>query len=302
NVFPLISPSIYRFFKKKGVKTVQTIHNYRFLCPNGLFFKNGKVCELCAGGYFYNAVKHKCYKNSKIFSLLYSAIIKLNYNVFRNFIDGHIALTKFTKLKLVDSGFSADKIFIKANGMADKRRSFSESKKYFLYIGRLSKEKGVDFLLDSFSKMPDMKLIIAGDYSKSPEYFEKYKDCPNINFFGFADETQKETLINESLAVIVPSVCYDNYPVALVEAFRAGITAVGSSIGGIPYIISDGVNGELFEPNNFEQFKSKIEKLYNNEEHRRKLSENARSTFLEKMEFSKNITILEEIYKKTNIS
>jgi glycosyltransferase involved in cell wall biosynthesis len=272
------------------------------LCPNGLFFRNGKVCELCVGEYFYNAVKHKCYKNSKIFSLLYSAIIKLNYNVFRNFIDGYIALTKFTKLKLVDSGFSADKIFIKANGMADKRRSFSENKKYFLYIGRLSKEKGVDFLLDSFSNMKDKNLIIAGDYSKSPEYFEKYKDCPNINFFGFADETQKETLINESLAIIVPSVCYDNYPVALVEAFRAGITAVGSSIGGIPYIISDGVNGELFEPNNFEQFKSKIEKLYNNEEHRRKLSENARSTFLEKMEFSKNITILEEIYKKTNIS
>lgn len=300
NVFPIISPSIYRYLKKKGIKTVQTIHNYRFLCPNGLFFRDGSVCELCSNGNYFNAVKYKCYKNSTIFSLLYAFIIKLNYNVFRENIDGYIALTEFTKRKLVDSGFNENKIYIKANGMIDKRPTVSETKNYFLYIGRLSKEKGIDFLLESFSKITNMKLIIAGDYSKSPEYYEKYKGCPNIKFFGFADEAQKETLINESLAVIVPSVCYDNYPIALVEAFRAGITAVGSAIGGIPYIISDGVNGELFEPNNFEQFKSKIEKLYNDCNYRKKLNENARATFLEKMEFSKNITILEEIYKFLN--
>jgi len=297
NVFPLISPSIYRYLKKKGIKTVQTIHNYRFLCPNGLFFRNGEVCELCRGGYFSNAVKYKCYKDSKIFSLLYSAIIKLNYKTFRRFIDGYIALTDFTKIKLIDSGFDEDKIYIKANGMVDKCPAVLENKNYFLYVGRLSKEKGIDFLLKSFSNMKDKNLIIAGDYSKSTEYYEKYKDRPNINFFGFADEAQKQTLINESLAVIVPSICYDNYPIALVEAFRAGITVVGSSIGGIPFIIKDEENGLIFQPNNFKQFKEKIERVWNDNDYRNKLNAGARKTFLEKMEFSKNITILEDIYK-----
>lgn len=298
NVFPLISPSIYRYLKKKGIKIVQTIHNYRFLCPNGLFFRNGEVCELCKEGAFSNAVKYKCYKESAIFSLLYAAIIKFNYNTFRRFIDGYIALTEFTKKIFVGADFDENKIYIKGHGLEDKLFAPMTGKKYFLYIGRLSKEKGIDFLLECFSKLPDFNLSIAGAYDQNSDYFLTYKSYNNIRFLGFSFGEVKENLIQESTAVIIPSVCYETYSLTLVEAFRAGITVVGSSIGGIPYIINDGVNGELFEPNNFEQFKSKLEKLYNDNDYRNNLNDDARKTFLEKMEFSKNITILEDIYKE----
>jgi glycosyltransferase involved in cell wall biosynthesis len=298
NTFPLVSPSAYRFLKKKDIKIVQTIHNYRFLCPNGLFYRKGEVCTLCKNGKYFNSVKYKCYKESLVFSFLYFLILKINRTMFKDSIDGFIALTDFTKNIFIEAGFDKNKIFVKGNGLEDKKIERVNDKRYFLYLGRLSKEKGLDFLLESFSRLPDMKLIIAGSSENKIKYNEKYKNKLNINFYGFADDVLKEKLIKESIALILPSVWYENYPVTITEAFRAGIPVVGSKIGGIPFIVSDNKNGMLFETENFEDFKSKLEKLWKDKDLRKELGDNARSTFVECMEFSRNIKTLEEIYRR----
>ena len=109
NVFPLISCSAYVFLKSINIKIVQTIHNYRFLCPNGQFFRKNRICQLCKKGNLLYCVIFKCYKNSFLFSALYAYIIKKYRVVFKNFIDGYIALTGFTKKLFIDAGYDEKK-------------------------------------------------------------------------------------------------------------------------------------------------------------------------------------------------
>ena len=296
NTFPLISPSIYRFLRKNHIKIVQTIHNYRFLCPNGLFYTKNKICTLCKDGKYFNCVKNKCYKDSNIFSFLYYLIIKLNRKVFKNSINGFIALTEFTKNIFIESGFKKEKIYIKQNGFYDTQIKRMNSKGYFLFLGRLSQEKGIDFLLESFTKLPDFRLKIAGISDNINQLKEKYKYYQNIDFLGFVSGEQKDLLIAEAIALLVPSIWYENYPISIVEAFRSGIPVIGSNIGGIPYIITDNQNGYIFETNNFDDFRQNITNISNDLSLREKLGDNAREYFIKNMEFSKNIKILLDIY------
>lgn len=296
NVFPLISPNVYGLLKKYGIKVIQTIHNYRFLCPNGLFFINGKNCRKCLNGRFGNCIKYRCFKNSLLLSWLYSSIIKKNQYNFKNNIDIYIALTDFVKKIFIDSGYDKKKIYIKDNGFIDKKLKRSESKGYFLYLGRISKEKGINFLLDSFIVMNKYILKIAGLSPDIDEYKTGYAH-KNIEFIGYIDGSEKERLIREAIALILPSEWFENYPMVIVEAFSYGIPVIASNIGGIPYIIEDGVNGFLFDTGDASSLNEKLDKLYNNPKLRNKMGDNARSTFLSRMENNKNIKKLIDIYK-----
>jgi len=297
NVFPLITPYVYKYLKKKKICIVQTLHNYRFMCPNGNFFRNNDNCMLCKDGSFYHCVIHRCYKKSFIFSLLYAAIIKRNQRNFKKNIDAYIALTDFPRNLLLEQGYARDKIFVKGNAGKNSEIACSGKKMdYFLFLGRLSEEKGIIFLLNTFKKIPDQKLIVAGSADNYDEIIEKYKSL-NIDFKGFIRGKDKVKLLSEAIALIVPSLSYDNYPVSIVEAFSCGTPAIGSNIGGIPFIIQDGHDGFLFACNHQQALIEKIRLLGGDERLQARISQNAKNTFLTKMEISTNILKLETIYK-----
>jgi glycosyltransferase involved in cell wall biosynthesis len=297
NVFPLITTSIYKVLKKNNIKTIQTLHNYRFLCINAFLYRKNKLCMLCSNGNFLYGLIFRCFKNSYILSALYSTIIKKNQKIFRNYIDGYIALTEFTKNIFVKYGYKNEKFFIKDNGFIDNNVRRKKSGGYFLFLGRISGEKGISFLLEFFKEHGQYKLIVAGDGDQI-DFFKKNYNCPNIFFEGFVKGENKTKLIQEAEALIVPSVWYENYPISIVESFSIGIPVIGSKIGGIPYIVKDEENGLLFETNNKVILKEKIDKIYRNYEFRERLGNNARNYYLEKMEMSNNIKILGKIYKK----
>jgi glycosyltransferase involved in cell wall biosynthesis len=297
NTFPLISPSIYRILRKSGVKTVQTIHNYRFLCPNGLFFRDGKICTLCAGRKYVNSLRYRCYRNSFMESVLYYLILTLNKKVFKKYIDSYIALTEFTKNIFISAGFDEKKIYVKGNGYEDNELRRKKSGGYFYCFGRISEEKGVDFLLENFSKTKT-NLIVSGSGDKLEFYKNKYSSCNNIRFTGYLDAAAVGEFIATAQAVILPSIWYENFPMAIVESFRAGIPVIATDMGSIPFIINDGENGLLFEKGNAGKFMEKVSMMAVNVELRERLGDNARITFEKKMEFSVNIKILEDIYRR----
>ncbi|MBN2545493.1 MAG: glycosyltransferase [Spirochaetes bacterium] len=295
NVFPLISPSIYAFFHKNKIRVVQTVHNYRFICPNGLFFTHKEKCTRCIKGNFLNCIILRCYKDSIVFSILYALIIFLNQVTFREKIAKYIVLTQFVKDIFIQAGFDAKKIYIKDNGLIDKKIKRNKNKDYFLFLGRISFEKGIDFLMESFLKMPEYNLMIAGT-GDNLEYYKSKYNYQNIKFKGFVKDEEKIELLRQASALIVPSIWYENYPVTVIEAFSCGIPVIASNIGGLSYIIEDGVDGLLFKMLDYDSLKKNIE-LINNNDFRKKIGDNARNTFLKKMEMSENIKRLIEIYE-----
>jgi glycosyltransferase involved in cell wall biosynthesis len=295
NTFPLVSPSVYRILKKKKIKTVQTLHNFRFLCPNGLFFRDNEVCTLCKDRRYSDSVRYRCYRNSRTESILYYLILTLNRRVFTDMIGAYIALTGFTRNLFVESGFDVEKIFIKDNGLPDNDVRRKKSGGYFYYFGRISNEKGIGFLLESFTRL-GLNLVVSGGGENLARYEEKYSSG-NIRFTGFLNPGDIGGFIAGAQSVILPSCWFENYPMTIVESFRCGIPVIATDMGSIPFIIKDNGNGMLFEKNNFEEFGKKILLMSGNDELRERLGNNARKTFEERMEFGNNIKVLENIYR-----
>lgn len=298
NVFPLITPGVYGFLKKHTIKVVQTIHNYRFICPNGLMYnaKTGRICEDCLEGSPYLCYKRRCYKESALFSWLYSYLIKKYRKSFKINIDRLIALTDFTRRMFIKAGYDPEKIVVKPNGMNDAGTKRRESRGYFLYLGRVSAEKGMEFLLDSFAAQPDYKLVVAGTGPLLEDVKSRYSTAANIEFTGFAAGEKKTGLFLHAQALIVPSIWYENYPISIVESFMYGIPVIGSQVGGIPFIIEHEGNGLLFEMNDRPGLIKQLEKA-SRPDVREQLGEKARSYFLANMVFSRTITRLEKIYQ-----
>lgn len=296
NVFPLISPAIYNFFSKNKIKIVQTIHNYRFLCPNGLFFTKNKICTKCKNGNYFHCIINKCYKNSFLFSALYSMILFVYNKTFKTKIDKYIVLNEFVKKIFIENGFDEKKIFVKVNPMKDYGVTRDKDLNYFLFLGRISYEKGIDFLLESFTKLKNYNLVIAGT-GENLDYYKKKYENNNIKFVGFVDKEKKIELLKKSTALILPSIWLENNPVSVIEAFCLGIPVVASDNGGLPYLIEHNKNGLLFKSEDFDSLKNTLKLFEQNKNLREYLGENARKKFLEEMEISKNIKKLIEIYR-----
>ena len=306
NVFPLITPFIYRSLKKyTKVKIVQTIHNFRFVCPSGLLFHNGKICRVCLKEQnFRKCVSSGCYRGSKLFSALYSFLIKKNQKSLRNDIDCYLALNNFVASILAEAGFPKDKIKVRGNCLPDIKNNERAEGEFYLFIGRVSQEKGLENALKAFAKLPECEFVIAGTGEQESYLKEKYAAYKNIKFVGFADEAAKHKLFLHAKAVIVPSIWYENFPMVIVEAFRYGIPVISNAWGSINGIVVDNVNGLLSgkesdtDEERAENIAESVRLFENDKSLIKRLGDNARQTFLEKMESEKSIADLINIYEE----
>lgn len=294
NVYPLVSPVVYDFFKKYNIPIIQTLHNYRFICPNGLMFNANVICEKCLEkDSFYQCFHNKCYHNSNIQSLWYADIIGRAYKkgLFEN-IDKFISLNGFVKDKMIEKGYGSEKISIIPNCIMKSDGDLKELNKedYYLYIGRLSEEKGIITLMKTFSGLNNLNLKIIGDgpLKESVNKFVLDNNLDNIELLGFKGGQEKDELISKAKAVIVPSEWYDNFPTVVLEAFSLGTLVIASSIGGLQYMIEENYNGVKFTAGNVEELKEKICLLDKDNETILRLSKNAYETY------KKNYT--EDIY------
>lgn len=306
NVFPLITPFIYRSLKKyTKVKIVQTIHNFRFVCPSGMLFRDGRICRVCLKSKnFKKCISSNCYRNSKLFSALYSFLIKKNQKSLRSDIDCYLALNNFTASILMEAGFPEDKIKVRGNCLPDIKNYARGDGEYYLFIGRISPEKGLENAIKAFVTLPECKLVIAGTGELERILKEKYAAYENVKFFGFADDVAKEKLFLHAKAVIVPSIWYENFPMVIIEAFRYGIPVISNNWGAIKGVVTDTVDGLLSGEENdtdekrVERIAESVRLFESDKSLRNRLGDNARRTFLEKMELGKSIADLIHMYEE----
>ncbi len=271
NVFPLISPSAYTAPARAGVPVIQTVHNFRFLCPNGLFYTHGRICERCKHGNVLHAMRWRCYRNSSTLSALYALTIGLHrwLGTFRT-IERFIALTPFTAQKLVEGGIATeDRIRVLGHFLPSplpEPGSPARPAPRIVFLGRLACEKGVDVLVDAMSDLPDVALTVLGDGPLEQSLQATCRDTGlrNVEFLGYVGGEEKWRHLRGAAASVVPSVWYETFCLAAVESLAMGTPVVASNLGSLPYVVEDGKSGLLFEPGDSLDLRRKLRWLLEN--------------------------------------
>ena len=309
NVFPLISPSVYYCLKRHKVPVAQTIHNYRFLCPNGLFFIRGNICEKCKHGNTLPCIINRCYKNSFLLSMLYAFIMWSHKTVktFRNNIDVFITLSRFTKNKLVSGGYPKDRIEIEGNFLFDSKGRTDYGHhirgEYVIYVGRLSEEKGLETLLKAYHKADttdiDLKILGCGMLEGKLKQYVKRNNIEGVEFMGYVSGDEKLQLLRNARFSFVTSECYENFGLTILESFVVGTPVVASRIGGIAELVDDGKSGLLFEPGNVDDLAEKLVSLYKNPDLAMKMGEFAHNFINKFHSMGSHYKKIMRIYERT---
>lgn len=276
-----ITPSVIYEIRKWGKKNkkyipiVYTAHDYQWICPNHMLYipeKNEK-CFRCEGGKFKNCTKNKCIHNSRIKSLLGTFEANL-YRCLKTYdkVDLIICPSKFMKDKLATDPVLSKKLKVMYNFLDGKEGIKADKKEYVLYFGRFTKEKGILTLLEACKQLPDIPFVFAGNGDLEGEL----SGCDNIKKVGFMTGEELEKLIAEAKFSIFPSEWYENCPFSVMESQFYGTPVVAADIGGVPELLEAGITGELFEPQNVENLKNKIESLWYNSDKLKVYTENCR--------------------------
>lgn len=268
NIFPLISPSIFHTLYKESIPCVQNVQDYRWLCPNGVFYINDRICERCKNGAFWNAIRYKCFRNSFLLSGLYATTISINRlaGIFKK-IDAFLCTTEFNKQKLMEAGIEEKRIFIKPNYLDITHiEPLYGSGDYIIFLGRLSPEKGLWTLVNAFEKLKDYKLRIVGTgpLEEPLKEYIKEKGIKNISIEGFKQGKEKDSLLKNALFMVFPSEWYEHFPIVLLEAFAFGKPVIASNIGNMPLIVEDGKSGLHFKAGDAFDLADKIRTLSQN--------------------------------------
>lgn len=268
NFFPLISPSIYDTLHRLNVPIVQVVHDFRFICPNGLFYTHGAICERCKRGNYLHAVRNRCYRNSYPASIAAASVIGIGRVAgMLDKISAFVCLTEFSKMKLSEAGIPLRKIFVKPHGIdiSGIRPDF-ENGRHVLFLGRLTPEKGIWTLVRAFTQLSEVPLKIAGSGILEQEVreFIKERKLRNIEMVGFKVGAEKWDLLLSSWFVVVPSEWYETFCLVVIEAYAAGKAVIGSNVGSLPFVIEHGRSGLLFKTGDNIDLQEKITRLLNN--------------------------------------
>lgn len=302
NFFPLISPSIYYAAKAQGIPVVQTLHNYRLLCPNALFFREGKVCEDCLGKFIpYPGVQHGCYRENKVASAAVATMLGVHraMNTWTKMVDLYICLTEFAKQKFIQAGIPAEKIVVKPNFVSPEPTVGSGKGGYALFVGRLSVEKGLDTLLAAWEQLGEqIPLKIVGDGPLADDVLKATKRFPQIEWLGRRPMSEVHDLMGEAKFLVFPSKWYETFGRVAIEAFAKGTPVIAANIGAIAEIVAPGKTGLHFEPGVPEDLANKVKWVLENPEQMAQMRKEARLEFEAKYTLKKNYQQLIEIYTR----
>ena len=302
NTFPLISPAAYYACDSAGVPVIQTLSNYRLICPGTNLYRNGKICELCISkGVRWPGIRHSCYRDSLGGTAVVAAMLAFHalMKTWKLKVHTYIALTEFSKRKFISGGLPADRIVVKPNFISpDPGPRIGESN-YALFIGRLSREKGIGTLLRAWDLIPGLPLIVAGDgpLMKMVDEAATRDGGTNIQPLGWRSRDEIIGLIKGALFVVVPSECYEGFPVTIVEAFACGVPVIGSRLGGVGEVIRHGYSGLLFEPGDATGLAAAAQSLWQDPTLRTRLGRGARSQFESHYTAERNYEMMMAIFE-----
>lgn len=263
NLYPFISPAALFECKKTKVPVVMTVHNFRLICPTGLFMRNGKPCEVCLQKRNeWGCIQYNC-EHSYFKSVGYTLrnVYARWTGAYKNNVRTFACITEFQRKKLIEAGFDKNKIVVIHNSIDIPLKYETTFGSYVAYIGRLSYEKGYDLLVEIARKYPEIQFCFAGAKREDTNIaFPK-----NVQLMGYLKGKELEHFIKNARLVVIPSRCYEGFPMAILEAAQFGKPCVCPDHGGFTEIIGKGENaiGRLFEPNNLNDLEKQILALWN---------------------------------------
>ncbi|MCH3973322.1 MAG: glycosyltransferase family 4 protein [Oscillospiraceae bacterium] len=299
NTFPLISPSIYYAAQSCGIPILQTIHNFRFLCPCGIFYRNGQICEDCVNNGLHCAIQHGCYRQSKLQTAVVVNMLWLHRKMGTYQKIHYIFLTEFNRQKFQKLlGTHLKTEFVKPNfeyvNIQPAPQKCIHHRRY-VFVGRLDESKGIGFLLKVWAKAKGRELVIFGSGAMEPQVKNAAAKNAKIIFKGFQN---RETILKElstAEAMIFSSEWYEGFSMTLIEAFAAGTPVVCSNIGNSADIVQNAKAGCLYKLYDAEDFIRQIENI---ERKNTEFRTNARRAYEQFYTPDKNYEILKHIYDK----
>lgn len=263
NLYPFISPAALRECSKAGVPVVMTVHNFRLVCPTGLFMRDGRPCELCLRrGNEWGCVRYNC-EHSRLKSLGYAlrnAVARCT-GAYRKNVSAYACITDFQRRKLTEAGFPPDRLCVIPNFM-DSVHDVAPVGHYVAYCGRLSREKGIDMIIEVARRHPEIPFKLAGEVRDK----ELLKDIPaNCRLAGYLTGTGLEDFYKDAAFFVMASRWYEGFPMSILEAAQYGKPTIGPDHGGFTEIIGKGDEaiGRLFTPGDVNGLESQLVELWN---------------------------------------
>jgi len=272
SVYHHISPSIFKTLKEYNIPVILTLHDFKLVCPN-IVFLDGKnrVCEACRGKYFWKATAKKCFRESYGASLLVTleATIHNMLKSYKNNVDLFHSPSAFLARKISEYGYNHKPVKVLPYTLnVNSFKPCYDKSDYFVYAGRMSVEKGVLFLVDAMKHIKGKKLYLIGTGPLDDEIKQRIeKDgLDNVKMLGYKTGDELRNLISHAAFTVMPSLCHDNSPLAIYESLSLGNAILGASIGGIPELIEDGVDGYTFKAGDATDFVKKANLLIDHQQ------------------------------------
>lgn len=301
NFFPLWSPSIYYACRDAGLPVIQTLHNYRLLCPNALFFRDGHACEDCMGKSVpWPGVAHACYRHSRLATAPVAAMLAAHRlaGTWTRLVDTYIALTEFSRAKFIEGGLPAEKIVVKPH-FVDPVPAVGEGRGgYALYVGRLSVEKGIGTMLDAWKRLgAKWPLKVVGDGPLTPTVVGAARQGAGIEPLGRLPRHRVVELMQDAAVFIFPSLWYETFGMTLIEAYAVGLPVIASNLGVMSSLVQHRRTGLHFRPGDAADLAAQVEWALSHPAELDQMRRNARAEFELKYTAQRNHEMLMQIYQ-----
>jgi glycosyltransferase involved in cell wall biosynthesis len=297
NTFPLISPAAYSVVRAAGIPVVQTLHNYRLICPRAILHRAGGICEECVGRAPLPAVVHACCRDSRAVSAVTAGMLMFHRarGTWERDVDRYIALTEFARGRFIAGGLPADRIVVKPHFVAEDPGVGTHDGGYCLFVGRLAAEKGVETLLSAWRELGSrIPLRVAGDGPLAGAV----RDAPaGVSWEGRVSRDRLFELMRDAAVLVVPSVTYETFGLAVIEAYAAGLPVVASDIGAVGELVEEGVTGVKFAAGDARDLVRAATRLLERPGLLREMSVRAREAYEARYTAQCNYEMLRDIYE-----
>jgi glycosyltransferase involved in cell wall biosynthesis len=296
NTFPLISPAVYWAAARARVPVVQTLHNFRLICPQALMLRNDAPCEDCVGHVPWRGVMHGCYRDSRLQTGVLAGMITAHrvLGTWRDKVARYIALNEFCRQKFIQGGLPANRIVVKPNFVDAGPAPVSIKRLGALYVGRLSQEKGISVLANAMRRLQGrVGLTVVGVGPQA----DLLDNLPGVRLLGALPANEVMELMRHTQMLVLPSICYENFPRTLVEAFGCGLPVVASRLGGMAHLIDHDRNGLLFDAGSVNALAAAMDSLASDPQRCAEMGLAARQTYEESLTPEINYKMLMQIYE-----
>lgn len=303
NTFVMVSPAAYYAVREMGVPVVQTLHNYRLICPRADFFRDGRICEDCLGKAVpWPAILHGCYHGSRIQNAGVAAILTVHrwLKTFQEQVDIYIALSEFSRRKMIEGGLPAEKICCLPNCVVPDPGERTGTGDYAIFAGRFSPEERVQIVLEAWKRLRGIPLKIVGSGPEERE-LRRIAETSGLNQVGFCGWQPREkaiAAIKKAAFLIFPSQWYETFGLAICEAFACGVPVIATRLGVMEEMVEDGRMGLHFTPGDPEDLAAKVEWAWTHPGQMAAMGRAARAEFEAKYSASRNYEMLMQIFDK----